>query len=138
MDGSVEISFLLINAGAISAIGGAWMTVRKVTRDLKKERELEVASILQEAKEADSKMKSNWEASRSVFLGQIDAKLLALETRLDTLEQSVAKDFAHVRETYNGEIRNLGDKIEDLRTELRSQHGQLVTLLGKMIDNSRN
>lgn len=134
MDGSIEISTLLAIAGAVSAIGGAWLTVRKIAKDLKKERDLESAKILQAAKEADAKMKADWEAARKLHLSEIDNKIASVEQRLNNLEESVAKDFSHVRETFNGEIRNLGEKIEDLRSDLHSQHGQLVALLTKMID----
>lgn len=134
MDGSIELSTLLAMAGAISAIGGAWLTVRKVTKDLKKERDLEAAKILQEAKEAGAKMKAQMEAARAKEINEISAKITALEARLNNLEDSVIKDFSHMRETFNGEIRNLGEKIEDLRSDLNSQHGQLVALLTKMIE----
>lgn len=135
MDTSIQISSILGIAGTISTIGGAWWTIRKLSRDLRKDRELESAKILQEAKEADARLKAALEAKREVIYQELNNKIGRLESRLDNLEESVTKDFAHVRETYNGEIRNLGDKIEDLRSELRSQHGQLVALLGKMIDN---
>lgn len=133
METNIQLSSLLAIAGSITALGGAWMTIRKLSRDFRKERELEAAKILQEAKEADSKIKAVWEAKRDSLEKEFENKYAHLAQRLDNLEESVAKDFAHVRETYNGEIRNLGDKIEDLRTELRSQHGQLVNLLSEMI-----
>lgn len=135
MDVGITFSSLIILSGAITTIGGAWLTVRKLSKDFRKERDLEAAKILQDAKEAVGKLKAAFESKREVTIQEINSKFNALEVRLENLEDSVAKDFAHVRETYNGEIRNLGDKIEDLRSELRSQHGQLVTLLGKMIDN---
>lgn len=135
MDANIPISSILGFAGAMSTFLGALWTIRKLSRDLRRERDLESAKILQEAKEADSKLKAAWEAKRELHLQEVNGKIKSLEDRLNNLEESVTKDFAHVRETYNGEIRNLGDKIEDLRSELRNQHGQLVTLLGKMIDS---
>lgn len=135
MDANIQLTSILVFAGAISTVCAAWLKIRKLSKDLKKERDLEAAKILQEAKEADAKMKAILEAKREILYQEITNKIDSLKTRLDNLEDSVAKDFSHVRETYNGEIRNLGDKIEDLRSELRSQHGQLVTLLGKMIDS---
>jgi len=68
----------------------------------------------------------------------IEGKLREANQRIDSLEESVNKDLAHIRETYNGEIRNLGQKIEDLRSELRNQHGSLVQLLTKLIDNTKD
>lgn len=137
MDANIQLSSLLVIVGAISSVVGAWLKIRGLAKDYRKERSLETAKILQEAKEGDSKLKIYSDSKREMIIEQFNAKIQALETRLENLENSVAKDFAHVRETYNGEIRVLGDKIEDLRTELRTQHGQLITMLTKMID-SRN
>lgn len=136
MEANIELSSLLVIIGAISTVVGAWIKIRSLAKDHRKERELEAAKILQAAKEAAFRVKAEVEAKREVQTEQVNARIAALETRLDNLESSVAKDFAHVRETYNGEIRNLGDKIEDLRSELRSQHGQLVNLLSEMIKKS--
>lgn len=120
----INLGSLLAICSTIITLGTAYLTVRKIQADNTKEREREAARILQEAKEEDAKNRKELEV-------QIDA----LSTALENLEISVNKDFDHIRETYNGEIRNLGQKIEDLRSELRNQHGQLVQLLTKMIDN---
>ena len=39
----------------------------------------------------------------------------------------------HLKETYKSEISFLGQKIEELRSEVHVQHGQLVALLRMMI-----
>lgn len=113
-------------ATAITVIGGAWITVRKITKSSEEEKQRHAAAILQIAKEEISEKEKS-----------IESKLVALSTRIDTLETSVDKDLQHMRETYNSEIRNLGQKIEDLRGELRSQHTQMVQLLTTMIENSK-
>lgn len=118
---------ILAVSGAISAIGGAWMTVRKIAKNAEDEKKRHAAEILQIAKEEISEKEK-----------EIKAKIEALDTRIETLEHSVDKDLQHMRETYNSEIRNLGQKIEDLRSELRNQHTQMVSLLTKMIDNSKD
>lgn len=116
MDYSVEIGSLL------AAVIAAWTIPWKISRDIRKEREAEAAKVLQAAKEADSKIKA-----------EMVAKVELLEVEFKNLKHEVDKDFAHLRETYNGALANLGQKIEELRTELRNQHGQLVSLLSEMI-----
>jgi len=125
----VEITqeVLLSLAGAITAIGGAWLTVRKVANDLRKDKKEHAAEILQSAKE-EMALKER----------DLNLKISEINTKHEALEKSVEKDLAHMRETYNGEIRNLGQKIEDLRSELRNQHTQMVQLLTKMIDSSKD
>ena len=113
-------------AGVVTAIGGAWLTVRKISKDAQAQKKEHAEEILKIAREELTAKET-----------ALQARLNALDTRIDTLESSVDKDLQHLRETYNGEIRNLGQKIEDLRSELRNQHTQMVSLLTKMIENSK-
>ena len=124
----MEISqeLILSLAGIITAVGGAWLTVRKIQKDKEQQKEAFKASILAEAEE-----------SLKIKETALQAKIEAAEGRLDNLKESVEKDLAHLRETYNGEIKNLAVKIEDLRSDLRNQHTQMVSLLTKMIENSK-
>jgi len=117
---------LLSLAGVVTAIGGAWLTVRKISKDAQAQKKEHAEDILKTAREEL--------AAKELAL---NARLNAMDTRIDSLESSVDKDLQHLRETYNGEIRNLGQKIEDLRSELRNQHTQMVSLLTKMIENSK-
>lgn len=135
MEAVIEWSSFLALAGAVSVLGGAWLTIRKLNSDYKKERDAESAKILQSAKEEVAKLKIEWNSEKSLRTAETNGKIELVQNDLDGFKESVSKDFAHVRETYNGEIRNLGTKIEELRSELRNQHGQLVGLLTKMIDN---
>lgn len=120
----IALQTLIPVAGAITAFGGAILTIQKILANAKKERESESAKILQDAKEEISSVKH-----------KLEARIESVKSELKALEASTAKDFNHIRETYNGEIRNLGEKIEELRGELRDQHAQLVQLLSKMIEN---
>lgn len=115
---------LIPAAVAISTVGGAWLTIRKIAKDAEKSKKDQAATILQMAKEADNAIKA-----------KIEARVEAVEVQLLNLKESVQKDMDHLKETYNGEIRNLGEKIEGLRIELRDQHGNLVQLLTKLIEN---
>lgn len=110
--------------GIFTVVGGAVLTWQKIARNIAKSKKSRDAAILQEAKEAISKVKI-----------ELEAGIKANSQELENLKANVDKDLSHLRETYNGEIRNLGQKIEDLRSELRNQHGQLVQLLSKMIEN---
>lgn len=137
MDIGMQISYIVVITSAIGTIFGAWMKLRSLAKSFRAERELEAAKTLQEAKEADSRLKTLLDNKRELVYQGLNNNISKLEERLNALEESVAKDFEHVRETYNGEIRNLGDKIEDLRSDLRTQHGQLVSLLSEMIKKDR-
>lgn len=107
---------------AISTVGGAWLTLRKIAKDAAKSRKEQESAILQQAKEEDQLIRLD-----------LEAKIKAIRSDLHNLQSNVNKDLNHLKETYNGEIRNLGQKIEDLRSELKNQHGQLVGLLTEMI-----
>jgi predicted nuclease with TOPRIM domain len=113
----------MIPIGALIAIGTLVLTMQKIFINFKKEKEEQAAKILQQAKEEDALLKA-----------KLEAKIEAFGVELKSLEVSVEKDMDHLRETYNNELKNLGSKIEELRSELRNQHGQLVQLLTKMID----
>jgi phage host-nuclease inhibitor protein Gam len=109
-------------AVAITTVGTAWLTIKKIARDAEKTKKEQAAEIIQEAKEADASMRL-----------KMEAKYHDLELKVKNLETSVEKDISHLKETYNNEIKNLGQKIEELRSELRNQHGQLVQLLTEMV-----
>lgn len=109
--------------------------MQSIVKNFKHDKEAFKAAILQEAKEAIAKEKAEILAERKVIHAELQNQIKSLENDLDNHKDNVQKDLSHIRETYNGEIRTLGDKIEDLRVELRNQHGQLVGLLSEMIKN---
>lgn len=117
------IQFTIPIAGAIITIGGAFLTIQNIRKNMKEEKEAELAKILYEAKEEMALIKAD-----------LDSRINETKIQLVNLESSVNKDLDHMKETYSGEIRNLALKIEDLRNELRSQHGSMVSLLTKMIE----
>lgn len=125
---------ILVVSGAVTAIGGSWLTVRKIHKDADETRKAHEGAILEKAQaQVDKAM-----GERKLIQKEFEGRLSEIEQDMVAHKAAVEKDFAHVRETYNGEIRNLGQKIEDLRSELRNQHTQMVTLLTKMIDNSKD
>jgi len=112
--------------GLLVTLGSAYLTVRKIARDAKKEKKEFKAEIVQSAKEEIALKEKD-----------LEAKIKDVDNKVNALKESVEKDLAHMKDTFNSEIRNLGQKVEDLRDELRSQHTQMVALLTKMIDNSK-
>lgn len=111
-------------AAAIPAVCGAvWFIVRLAVIRLEKSRIRHKAELLQTVKDGDAALNV-----------KLDSKVHELETSLADFKKDIDKDMAHLKETYNGELKFLGQKIEELRKEVHNQHGQLVDLLLKMID----
>ncbi|CAM6004829.1 unnamed protein product [Sphagnum balticum] len=104
-----DMQTLLPVAGTITVIGTAWLTIRKIAKDANKTKKEQAAEILHAAKEEDSLMKA-----------KLEARIESVKAGLANLELNVNKDIGHLRETYNSEIRNLGQKIEEL-SAMRSQ-----------------
>ncbi len=100
------------------------VTLQKVFKNFRKERDEYAAKILQVAKEEDSILKA-----------KLEARIEKIDLSLKNLEFNVNKDITHLKETYSAEIKVLGEKIETLRDELRNQHSQMVTLISKLIDS---
>lgn len=123
ISGDVVLSF----AGVVTVIGGAWITVRKIVKDAKKDKEDLAESILETAKE-------------EIALKELafESKIREVNQRVDSLEDSINKDLEHLKESYNNEMRSLSNKIETLRDELRGQHANLLTLITKLIENTKN
>jgi phage host-nuclease inhibitor protein Gam len=118
----INISALLSVAAMITALGGAWLTVRKIQRDSARDKKIQAAAVLQSAKEADLLLQT-----------RLDNKIHDLATELKVLKESNEKDIAHLKETHTSELKSLGEKIEVLRDELRQQSKNILELLTKMI-----
>lgn len=112
--------------GGLSAIGALVVTWQKVVKNLKKSKEERDARLLQEAKEEAAAVKV-----------QLEAKIEKLEQKLKTVESSVKQEIGHVRDLHENEIKALGEKIESLRDELKTQHVQLMNILTKLIDDRK-
>jgi len=118
----LNISTLMSVAAMITAFGTAWITIRKIAKDAEKQKKIQSASILQAAKEADA-----------VLFTKLDNKIHDLSLELKVHKESNQKDLEHLKETHNSELKNLGEKIETLRDELRQQSKNILELLSKMI-----
>lgn len=106
----------------IGTIAGAYLTLAKIKAGFKKEIESEIEAAIENARsiaEAD--------------IREFNLKLEAVSRDIQSLEAKVDRDIEYVKTIYNNEIKVLGDKIENLREEVKNQHAQLVGLLTKMI-----
>lgn len=114
---------LAIPLGGLASLVGIWLTMQKILRNVRKEREEYALKILQNAKEADFAIKE-----------KLEAKIEKVHAELKNLELNINKDLAHVKEAHSTDLRNLADKIEALRDELRQQSAGTLELLTKIID----
>jgi hypothetical protein len=96
---------------------------QKIVKSTKKSREEESAKILQAAKEADSTVKA-----------ELESKIEALSAQFVNLKTNIDKDIDYLKESHAMELKNIGQRIEILRDELRNQNASLVNLLSKLID----
>jgi CII-binding regulator of phage lambda lysogenization HflD len=129
-----------LHTGTIVAICGGFAGLvsciyylQAVAKNFKHDKEAFKAEILQSAKESIAALDTKVKSDRALAYTEVMSKIESVEQELEAHQRDVSKDLSHIRETYNGEIRNLGEKIEGLRRELRDQHGQLVGLLSEMI-----
>ena len=111
------------------AIGIATLvvTLQKVFKNFRKEREEYAAKVMQAAKEEDAILKA-----------KLEARIERIDAQLKNLELNVSRDMLHLKETYTNEIKNLGEKIEALRSDLSSQHGSLLALLTKLVEKNKH
>jgi uncharacterized coiled-coil protein SlyX len=90
---------------ALLMISGGIATLYKMMNSIRKEREHENERTLQAAKDY-------------------------IDQKYHTLEQ----ELAHQKDTHEGKVVELSQKIEELREEMRRHHTQLVDLLIKMTE----
>lgn len=116
----------LIEAGiaTVTVIGGIWTTSWRLLVSYKRKKELYRLEILSQAKKEADQIKID-----------LEVKIKELETEFHIQRSNVSKDFEHFRQTYNNEIKTLGEKIENLREDLSQQHQSLVGLLTKLVNS---
>jgi F0F1-type ATP synthase membrane subunit b/b' len=119
----LDYTTLIPVLGALATLGGLIATGQRIVRNARKEREHQFQNYLKSAKEEDAVLEAKFEA-----------KISKVEWELENLKQITNNEFEHVRETYNSEIKNLGEKIESLRDQLNTQHSQLIEFLSRLID----
>lgn len=113
-------------AGAVIGAIGALLTVAVSFSKLK-------SSFQKEINEKIKSEVTNARTSAEGDLKAVDLKLDSLTRDIANLEKKVDRDIEHVKTIYNSEIKQLAGKIEELREEVRHQHGQLVSLLTRLV-----
>jgi CII-binding regulator of phage lambda lysogenization HflD len=108
----------------ITTISGLVLTIQKIVKNAKKDRDEHAAKILQAAKEDDNLLKA-----------KLEARIEKIDAQVKNLELNINKDIANLKDVYSAEIKGLGEKIEVLREELRLQHSQMITLLTKLVEH---
>lgn len=119
-----DISTLLgASAAAIPAIGSIWVGYRHLRYSAQNKKDKERQAILEEAKQFDSTMRE-----------KLETKINSLETQVNALRDNVSRDFSSMKDSHTLELRNLSDKIEVLREELKDQSVGILNLLTKLVD----
>jgi hypothetical protein len=114
---------LIVPVGSILfGIVSAWLTFLQLKKHYMEEIE---SKIEQSSLNSSKDLKSEAELLKH--------KIDSIESHMIKIEESVSKEIEYVKEAYKGEIKNLGEKIENLREEVRNQHTQLIGLLTKLI-----
>jgi len=109
-----SLSSIAEAAGSVAVIATAYLKLRKIVHERKKQKEVEKAIIIQEAKEIALKYKRE------------------LESKIELLQ----KDLDNVKANHSTEIKYVGERIQELRDEVRSQLSQIVTLVSRLIDKA--
>lgn len=120
---NIDFQLILYIAGGIVTLGGAYLTIKKIINSNKSEKKAQYNEVLKAARE-------EFELKEQKLL----LKIQFVEERIDNLEKDVTKDINHLKESYSNEIKSLGEKIENLREELRVQHSNLLNLISKLIE----
>ena len=116
---SAMIGQMIIALGSIASV---FLTAQKLVKHLKSEKEKEIEQVLDKAMAELQKEKT-----------LLEMKIQACFDENERLRESLEKEIEFTRTSYEIEITNLGDKIESLKEEVRSQNTQILNLLSKLI-----
>lgn len=107
----------------ITAVSTAWYSVQKIIREYRKIQKSKSEKILEEAQEYDKLIKE-----------KLESKINILELEIHNLRDNVSKDLSSIKDSHALELKNLSDRIEMLRDDLRNQHSQLLSVLTKLVN----
>lgn len=116
---SALIGQIIISLGSIASV---FLTAQKLIRHLKSEKEKEIEQVLEKAMAELQKEKT-----------LLEMKIQACFDENERLRESLEKEIEFTRSSYEMEVKNLGEKIESLKEEVRSQNTQILNLLAKLI-----
>lgn len=110
-------------ASIIVTLASAYIGLKKLQAESKKEKAEHDAIILLEAKEAIASLER-----------EINSKFEALRKEIDNQKEIVDQEIGHVKETYGADMSNVTQKLEELREDVRTQNNQMISLLTKMAE----
>ena len=120
----IDLGVLAAVVGVIPAIGAIYGGVTHLTRKAAFKRETYRQSIIDQAKLEADKIKE-----------ELDEKISRLEMKFKNQRESVQKDLSYMKEDYTNDIKLLGEKIQELRSDLSVQHQSLLQLLTKLVES---
>ncbi len=109
--------------GAVTAIGGIYAIVKRLMTNSKRKKEDYRNSILKEAKQEVNKLEK-----------ELEEKIKKVNFEVQDLRDCISKDIINLKENHAVELKNLSEKIELLREELKSQSSGILILLTKLVD----
>ncbi len=123
MIANVDLIQLIVPiAATIGTVGGAWLTIQKIKRNIREEKDIELKEILSSAREEIAVVRS-----------ELELKINETQNNLKNLEININKDIEHLREIHISEVRSLSEKIQSLRDDLRTQHTSILDLLNRLV-----
>lgn len=108
---------------ALGSIASVFLSAQKIIKDIKKEKEEENEKLLKRAMDEIENQKE-----------MLDLKIDVCFEEVDALKEVVEKDMENLKSIYSNEIKNLSEKVKELREEVKAQNAQIITLLTKMLD----
>ena len=121
IDPNIALEF---TAGVITAVGGIYTAIKSWIKHSQAKKEVYKQDILKQVRGETDKIKEEFED-----------KLQKIEIELENQKQNIYKDIGYLKESHSIEIRNLTEKIEELREDLKIQHVGILNLLTKLVDN---
>jgi hypothetical protein len=124
-DLQITTNVIMSTLGALTALGTIWVSIGKISKGRNESKAMARAEILQTAKEEVASLKRD-----------IEARFTLMDIKMEQIKESTEQDLSHLKETHSNEMENLSEKLELLREDLKSQHNQIMTLMGNLLDRN--
>jgi hypothetical protein len=122
MDNNLFMGVLVVSLGGILSL---LLTFFKLKKMFSEELEAKMSVAIEIARN-DAKSRAD--------LLQLEIK--QAELKIVELRQTVDKDIGFMKDKYLLEFKNLDTRFDDLKTEIRQQYSQVMSLLEKMIQKN--
>lgn len=118
-----NLSDLAPTIEVVTGLLGTWYGILKIFREIKKAKKTHAEDILARAEEKTKEIE-----------GKLISKINLLEIDVENLKASVKTDISNLKDNHAIELKNLSERIDNLREELRQQHTGILTLLTKLVE----